>query len=81
MGQEKSEQKLKDFNGFQVNAGLVKHAKKDALVMHDLPAYRGVEITDDVMDGAQSVIFDQAENRMHLQKGILAAHLSKNWKK
>jgi ornithine carbamoyltransferase len=73
MGQEaESEKRLRDFNGFQVNAALVKQAKKDCMVMHCLPAHRGEEITDEVMDGPNSVVFDQAENRLHAQKGILA---------
>jgi ornithine carbamoyltransferase len=57
---------------YQLNAALLKHAAADAIVMHCLPAHRGEEITDEVMDGPQSVVFDEAENRMHAQKGILA---------
>jgi len=49
----------------------MKHAAPDALVMHCLPAHRGEEITDEVMDGPQSVVFDEAENRLHAQKGVL----------
>ena len=56
---------------FQVNARLMSKAKSDALFMHCLPAHRGQEVTDDVMDGPQSVVFDEAENRLHAQKGIL----------
>jgi ornithine carbamoyltransferase len=56
---------------FQVNARLMKHAKPDALFMHCLPAHRNEEVTDDVMDGPQSVVFDEAENRLHAQKAIL----------
>ncbi len=59
------------FQGYQINADLLKHAKPSAVVMHDLPAYRGKEITDDVADGAQSVIFQQAHNRLHAQKAVL----------
>ena len=56
---------------FQLNAALLRHAAPDAIVMHCLPAHRGEEITDEVMDGPQSVVFDEAENRLHAQKGIL----------
>jgi ornithine carbamoyltransferase len=73
MGQEaESQKRIKDFQGFQINQGLVKLAKKDCIVMHCLPAHRGEEITDEVMDGPSSVVFDEAENRLHAQKGILA---------
>ncbi|HRU40279.1 MAG TPA: ornithine carbamoyltransferase, partial [Candidatus Goldiibacteriota bacterium] len=73
MGQEQeSAKRLKDFAGFQINQQLVKLAKKDCLVMHCLPAHRGEEITDEVIDGPNSVVFDEAENRLHAQKGILA---------
>jgi ornithine carbamoyltransferase len=60
------------FQPFQVNAALMKHAKPDALFMHCLPAHRGEEVTDEVIDGAQSVVFDEAENRLHAQKSVLA---------
>ncbi len=60
------------FAPFQVNAALMAHAAPDALVMHCLPAHRGEEISADVLDGPQSVVFDQAENRLHAQKAILA---------
>jgi ornithine carbamoyltransferase len=72
MGQEQEyERRRRDFQGFQVNAGLLRLAKRDAIVMHDLPAHRGEEITDEVMDGPQSAIFDQAENRLHAQKALV----------
>ncbi|MBO3758454.1 ornithine carbamoyltransferase [Ciceribacter sp. L1K22] len=60
------------FQPFQVNGELMKRAKTDALFMHCLPAHRGEEVTDDVIDGPQSVVFDEAENRLHAQKSILA---------
>ncbi len=72
MGQEDEIQKRKEiFKGFQINAKLLNAAGKDCLVMHCLPAHRGEEITNDVMDSRNSIVFDQAENRMHVQKAIL----------
>lgn len=72
MGQEKEAAKRKnDFKRFQVTAELVSRAKKSCLVMHCLPAHRGEEISDDAIDGKHSVVFDQAENRLHVQKAIL----------
>jgi ornithine carbamoyltransferase len=76
MGQEvEAEARAKLFAPFQVNAALLAAAAPDAVVMHCLPAHRGQEITDEVMDGPQSIVFDQAENRLHAQKAILAALL------
>jgi ornithine carbamoyltransferase len=72
MGQEQEyERRRRAFQGFQVNAELLRLAAPDAIVMHDLPAHRGEEITDDVMDGPQSAVFDQAENRLHAQKALV----------
>ncbi len=75
MGQEVSEEKKKAFAPFQVNGELLRKAKKDAIVLHCLPAHRGEEITNDVMDGPQSRVWDQAENRLHVQKAILEMYL------
>ncbi|MFN8553492.1 MAG: ornithine carbamoyltransferase [Candidatus Obscuribacterales bacterium] len=76
MGQEdETEKRLKDFDGFQVNAGLMAKAKPDAIAMHCLPAHRGHEITDEILDGPQSVVFDEAENRLHAQKAVIALTL------
>ena len=73
MGQEaETEERLRVFPAYQVNARLVEAAKPDVMVMHCLPAHRGQEITDEVMDGPHSIVFDQAENRLHAQKAILA---------
>ena len=73
MGDEKEESKrLKAFKGFQVNEDLMKHAKTDAIFMHDMPAHRGLEISDSMIDCHNSVVFDQAENRLHAQKAIMA---------
>jgi ornithine carbamoyltransferase len=71
MGQEDdAERRKKAFAGFQVNEALMAAAPKSAKFMHDLPAKRGLEVTDGVMDGDQSIVFQQAENRMHLAKGL-----------
>jgi ornithine carbamoyltransferase len=76
MGQEaESAKRRRDFHGFQVDATLVNLAKPDVLVMHCLPAHRGEEITDEVLDGPRSIVYDQAENRLHLQKAILVTLL------
>ncbi|MCJ7806041.1 MAG: ornithine carbamoyltransferase [Clostridia bacterium] len=73
MGMEAEyEQRLKTFSRFQVNSALLKKAKEDVLVMHCLPAHRGEEITSEVIDGIHSIVFDQAENRLHVQKAIMA---------
>lgn len=72
MGQEKEQKKRsRIFKPFQVNSKLLSLAKRNAVVMHCLPAHRGEEITDDVLDSRQSIVIDQAENRLHLQKAIL----------
>lgn len=69
--EEEAEKRKKDFKDYQINKELLKPAKDDVIVMHCLPAHRGVEITSEVMDGPHSVVFDQAENRLHAQKGLM----------
>jgi ornithine carbamoyltransferase len=77
MGQEKDKQKrIADFAGFQVNAELLKSAPADAKIMHCLPAYRGLEITDEIAESANSIMFDQAENRLHFQRALLKKLMS-----
>lgn len=72
MGQEReAARRRRDFKEFQVNRALMKHARPEAIVMHCLPAHRGEEITDEVIDGPQSVVLDQAENRLHAQKAVM----------
>jgi ornithine carbamoyltransferase len=72
MGEEaEAKKREKALRPYQVNSATVKLAKKDCLVMHCLPAQRGHEITDEVIDGPNSVVFDQAENRLHVQKALL----------
>jgi ornithine carbamoyltransferase len=72
MGQEAERTKRQEaFARYQINASLLGFARSGALVMHCLPAHRGEEITDDVLDGPQSVVLDQAENRLHAQKAII----------
>lgn len=72
MGQEdQAKEKEKLFAPYQINAALMSHAKKDCIFMHCLPAHRGLEVTEDVIDGSQSVVFDEAENRLHAQKAIM----------
>ena len=76
MGQEEEKQKrIRDFSGYGVDAKLMQHAPKNAIVMHCLPAYRGYEISDEVMESPRSLVFPQAENRLHFQKGLLAVLL------
>jgi len=83
MGQEdEKKQRIKDFEGFQVNTELMKLAPAGARIMHCLPAYRGLEITDEVAESENSIIFDQAENRLHFQRALLKKLLTENheWK-
>lgn len=78
MGQEsEKEARRRDFAAYQVNAELMSHAQKGAFFMHCLPAHRGEEVTDDVIDSQPSVVIQQAGNRMHAQKGVLAWMLAK----
>lgn len=76
MGSEdEAESRIEVFQPYQVNATLMNHTKDDCLFLHCLPAQRGSEVTSDVIDGPQSVVFDQAENRLHVQKAILASFI------
>lgn len=78
MGQEEEQAKRQqDFVGFQLNSDVVAVANKDCLVLHCLPAHRGEEITDEVIEGENSVVFDEAENRLHVQKAIMATLMAK----
>jgi ornithine carbamoyltransferase len=73
MGQEAEKAKrIQDFAGFTIDSEMMKHAKADAIFMHCLPAYRGYEVESEVIDGPQSVIWDEAENRLHAQKALLS---------
>ena len=72
MGQEgEKEKRIKDFAGFIIDEEMMKLAKDDAIFLHCLPAYRGYEVSEEVLEGKQSVIFDEAENRLHAQKGLM----------
>ena len=74
MGDESSKkQRIKIFKSYQVTEALMKLARKDAIFMHDMPAYRGNEVAGSVIDGRKSVIFDQAGNRLHAQKAVLVS--------
>ncbi|MBF0478187.1 MAG: ornithine carbamoyltransferase [Candidatus Omnitrophica bacterium] len=72
MGQEvETQQRIRDFQNFQINKDLVKHAKENYIFMHCLPAHRGQEVTGEIIDGPHSIVFDQAENRLHTQKAVM----------
>ena len=71
--EEEQEKRVRAFRSYQVNEQLTKYAKPDYLFMHCLPAHRGEEVSENVIDGQHSIIFDQAENRLHAQKAIMAA--------
>lgn len=78
MGQEDQKaERLKVFMPYQIDKKMFSHAKDDAIFMHCLPAYRGYEVTEDIIDGANSVIFDEAENRLHAQKAVMATFMAK----
>ena len=76
MGQKETDEKISLLKPYQINQSLVEAAKKDALVMHCLPAHREMEITSEVLEGKHSIVFDQAENRLHLQKALLETLLA-----
>ncbi|SFP91273.1 ornithine carbamoyltransferase [Hydrogenimonas thermophila] len=69
--EEEKEKRIKDFTGYTVDDNMMKLASDNAIFLHCLPAYRGLEVTEDVLEGEQSVVFDEAENRLHAQKGIM----------
>lgn len=82
MGQEEEkEARIKAFEGFCVGSSLMKLAKEDAIFLHCLPAYRGYEVSEEVIEGEQSKVFVEAENRLHAQKGIMTFLGERNWKK
>ena len=77
MGQESEyQERLRVFQGFLVDTKLLSHAKPDCIVLHCLPAHRGEEISEEVLEGQQSVAFDQAENKLHIHKAILEKHIA-----
>ena len=76
MGQKEAPEKTSSLKPYQINQSLVEAAKKDVLVMHCLPAHREMEITSEVLEGKHSIVFDQAENRLHLQKALLETLLA-----
>jgi ornithine carbamoyltransferase len=68
---DERDERMKAFGSYTVNAALMRHASPDARVLHCLPAHRGQEIADEVMEGGQSLVWDEAENRLHAQKALL----------
>ncbi|MFB6356355.1 MAG: ornithine carbamoyltransferase, partial [bacterium] len=79
MGQDRDAESVRDrFEPFQVNEQLLSQADDEARVMHCLPAHRGEEITNNIIEGPQSIVFDQAENRLHVQKALLATMIENN---
>ena len=78
MGQEaETDERLKIFKDYQVNRELLNYAKKEPYIMHCLPAHRGIEITDEILESKNSIVFQQAENRLHLQKALMIKLLEK----
>ena len=69
--ESESQARINEFRDYQINSEILSHAESDCKVMHCLPAHRGLEITSDVIDGEHSIVWDQAENRLHSQKAIL----------
>ena len=77
MGQEDEKaERVKVFSNYQVNPALMEYAKPDSIFMHDMPAYAGAEVSEGMLDDPRSVVFDQAENRLHAQKAVMAALFS-----
>jgi ornithine carbamoyltransferase len=71
MGDKDVNKRLKDLSPYQINENLMKRAKPSAIFLHCLPAHRGEEVTEDIIDGPQSLVWHEAENRLHIQKAIL----------
>jgi len=71
MGQEDDKDKIEMMIPYQINGELIKKSKKNLKIMHCLPAHRGMEITSEILDGEHSIVWEQAENRLHAQKGLL----------
>jgi ornithine carbamoyltransferase len=77
MGQEEEqEERMKMFSNYQVNKEMLKYTKEDPIFLHCLPAHRGEEVTEEIIDGPWSAVFDEAENRLHVQKAIMALLMS-----
>ena len=78
MGTKRSKEKISDFKNFQVNKLLMSNAKPNAMFLHCLPAHRGQEVTDEIIDGPQSLVWEEAHNRLFIQKAIMLWCLKKN---
>ena len=80
MGQEsEAQERMKVFSSYQVNSYIMSLARPDAIFLHCLPAHRGEEVTSDVIDGPQSMVYEEAENRLHVQKAVMVLLMSDNY--